>query len=104
MHEAIKYFDFSVLCGHRDEDEQNAAYLAGNSNAMWPDSAHNTVPSKAIDIAPYPINFNDIDRFFEMAALVLEVAIRQGVKLVWGGNYPIRQVADFFDGSHFEEI
>jgi len=53
-HEVIKHYDFTVLCGHRGEEEQNEAFKQGRSNAKWGQSKHNTTPSRAIDIAPYP--------------------------------------------------
>lgn len=49
----INYMDFTVVCGHRGEAEQNAATAAGNSKTPWPTSKHNSLPSKAIDIVPY---------------------------------------------------
>lgn len=64
--ELIKQYDFSVLEGHRGEKAQNAAYDAGNSRVRWPNSAHNKTPSLAVDIAPYPIDWNDMERFREL--------------------------------------
>lgn len=64
--ELIKQFDFSVLEGHRGEDEQNAAYKKGNSQLRFPNSAHNKTPSLAVDIAPYPIDWYNLSRFREL--------------------------------------
>lgn len=64
--ELIKQHDFSVLEGHRGEKAQNAAYDAGNSHVRYPNSAHNKNPSLAVDIAPYPIDWNDLERFREL--------------------------------------
>ena len=50
--EAIKVMDFTVLCGHRAEDEQNRVYNEGKSKLQWPKSKHNSKPSIAIDLAP----------------------------------------------------
>ncbi|MBR3898800.1 MAG: hypothetical protein IKJ44_00830 [Elusimicrobiaceae bacterium] len=64
--ELIKQYDFSVLQGYRGEKEQNKAFERGNSNVRWPRSAHNKTPSWAVDIAPYPIDWENLARFREM--------------------------------------
>lgn len=102
MKEAIIRYDFSVICGFRCEADQNKAYREGNSGAKWPQSAHNVYPSKAVDIAPWPIDWKDTQRFYEMAAYILEVAGRLGIPLVWGGNWRIRKVSKLVDLPHFE--
>lgn len=45
--------DHSLLCGHRGKEEQDKAYLGGNSKVQWPNSKHNTYPSLAVDVVPY---------------------------------------------------
>ena len=50
--EVIKMFDFSVICGHRDEEAQERAFREGFSKARWGQSKHNVKPSKAVDLAP----------------------------------------------------
>lgn len=62
----IKQYDFCVLCGHRGKAEQNAAFDAGNSRLVYPQSAHNKTPSHAVDIAPYPVDWGNLMRFREM--------------------------------------
>ncbi|MBQ2174790.1 MAG: M15 family metallopeptidase [Alphaproteobacteria bacterium] len=64
--ELIKQYDFSVLCGHRGEKEQNQAYKKGTSQVKYPNSAHNKKPSLAVDLAPYPIDWDNLSRFREM--------------------------------------
>ncbi len=64
--ELIKQYDFAVLCGHRNKAEQNAAFEAGNSRLKYPQSKHNSKPSLAVDIAPYPIDWDNLARFREM--------------------------------------
>lgn len=58
----LKYagvFDMTVLCGFRGEAEQNRAVADGASETPWPRSKHNRVPSDAVDIAPYPVQWKD---------------------------------------------
>ncbi len=85
--EVIKHADHSVLCGHRNELQQNVEYEEGSSTFKWPHSRHNSVPSQAVDVAPYPIDWDDIPRFMALAAIVKECASRLGIKVRWGGDW-----------------
>lgn len=87
FNEVIRYADCSILCGHRGKLEQDAAYAKGTSKLRWPESAHNVSPSRAVDVAPYPVVWDNVQRFKEFAVVVKEVAARQGVRLRWGGDF-----------------
>lgn len=87
LNAAIEQTDFTVLCGHRGKDEQDAAVAAGNSRLVYPMSKHNQIPSRAVDIAPYPIDWDDISRFVTLGSIVLDIATKMGIDLVWGGNW-----------------
>lgn len=51
----VEYFDITILCTHRTKPEQDAAFLSRASQKTWPQSKHNTLPSEAVDAAPWPI-------------------------------------------------
>lgn len=53
--EVIKYYDFSIICSHRGQADQEKAFLRGNSKALFGQSAHNYLPSFAVDVYPYPL-------------------------------------------------
>lgn len=95
VREAIKDYDFTVICGHRTEQDQNAAYAAGRSKVEWPNSRHNSLPSEAVDLAPYPIDWSDKARFRELADVVKKTAASLGVEITWGGDWG-------WDLDHFE--
>jgi len=97
LNRAIEQFDFTVLCGHRGKAEQDGAYLAGRSKVRFPNSKHNSEPAKAVDCAPYPIDWSDTERFREMAAVIKKAAMELGVSLAWGGDWK-----KFRDMPHFE--
>ena len=91
-------FDLTITCGYRTEDEQNEAKKSGKSNAKFGESKHNVFPSKAIDICPYPINWDSKDkRWQEMALNAMWCAGKLGFEITWGGSFK-----SFFDGPHFE--
>lgn len=111
--EVIVHFDCTVIQGHRTEQEQNAAFRAGKSKLQYPQSKHNSSPSMAADVVPYPIDWNDTDRMRYFAGFVKGVAAllyRQGVithQVRWGGDWDRdTELKDnrFQDLPHFELI
>jgi len=109
LQEAIKHFDFSIVSGHRGEEEQNALYNAvpKRSKAKYPHSAHNSYPSKGVDIVPYPIDWEDRERFTYLAGLIQGIAKMKGIEIKWGGDWDRDTEVkdnDFDDLSHFELI
>lgn len=95
--EAIKTFDFSVACGYRGEQEQNEAYARGFSQKKFPDSRHNSKPSQAVDLVPYPLDWKNIESFKAMAIAVKAAAAKVGVTIEWGGDW-----RKFKDYPHFQ--
>jgi hypothetical protein len=83
----IETVDNTILVGHRNESDQEEMYETGRSQVQWPNSMHNSLPSKAVDVAPYPIDWNDRERFTLFAGYVLGVAENMGIKLRWGGDW-----------------
>ena len=85
--------DCTVDCGHRNEEDQEKAVEEGFSKVHFPYGKHNSDPSTAIDIAPYPIDWNELSRFYWFAGWVLAKAeILRNVgeisnKIRWGGNW-----------------
>jgi len=103
--EVVKSFDCTVLEGHRSEEKQNAAYKKGNSKLKYPKGKHNKVPSVAVDVIPYPIDWEDRDRMHYFAGFVLGIAKNMGLKIRWGGDWDMdthTKDNKFDDLVHFE--
>jgi hypothetical protein len=96
-HEAANYFNFTIICGHRGQEEQDRAWREGRSKLRFPRSKHNQAPSLAMDCVPYPLDWNDTKAFQEMARVMKQAAKTVGVDLVWGGDWK-----GFVDMPHFE--
>lgn len=91
-------FDMTVTCGHRNREEQEKAYLEGKSKAHFGQSKHNLLPSKAVDIVPYPINWDTNDpRWGKMVALAYDTARLLGIKIRSGAFF-----TGFSDWPHLE--
>lgn len=107
MNEVIKHYDCSIITGHRNEEDQNRAVKEGKSKTSYPNSKHNSIPSRAVDVAPYPIDWADLSRFYYFAGIVMTVAKQMNVKLRWGGDWDKDQVFSdnkFNDLPHFELV
>jgi peptidoglycan L-alanyl-D-glutamate endopeptidase CwlK len=97
MNRAIVEIDFSVICGFRNEQDQNEAFDNGYSKLKWPKSKHNFFPSCAVDIAPYPIRWTDTVRFVELSKVIKRIAGELLVDIIWGGDW-----VKFIDMPHYE--
>lgn len=105
FHEVIKTVDCTILEGYRDKEKQERAFLNGKSKVHYPNSRHNQRPSMAVDVAPYPIDWQDIRRFYYFGGYVVAIANRLQIPIRWGGDWDGDfHVKDqnFNDLPHFE--
>jgi len=103
--QVVQHYDCTVLCGHRGKDEQDEAVRTGKSKLAFPNSKHNKLPSLAVDVVPFPIDWEDKSRFYHFAGYVLGVAHSLGIKLRWGGDWNGNlnfKDERFMDLPHFE--
>jgi len=111
FNEVILRYDCRVLCGYRGEKEQNEAFEANYSKVKFPNSYHNKWLSNAVDVIPYPINWEDLDRMKMFIGYVLGTAdmlkktwkigstIVSGID--WDRDFELRDTR-FFDHPHFQ--
>jgi len=105
FNEVIKYFDCTVIQGHRGKEEQNKYFDEGKSKVKYPNGRHNANPSNAVDVVPYPIDWKDTDRMYYFAGFVKGIAYKMGIPIRWGGDWNDNtEVKDtnFKDLPHFE--
>lgn len=108
----IEIADCTIIEGHRDEATQNEMVRTGKSQLRWPNSKHNSKPSRAVDVAPYfagvGIPWDDVRSFDYFAGIVMGVAATKGVGLRWGGDWNGNRrpgdASKFHDLPHFELI
>lgn len=107
LNDAIKHYDFTILHGHRSEAEQNTLKELGLSKLEWPNSKHNSIPSKAVDIVSTPIKWNDMRAHFFLAGLIFGIAKMKGINIRMGVDFNRNfNFGDdsFLDAFHFELI
>ena len=105
FNKVVKKFDCTIIEGHRSKDRQNKLFDEGKSKLQYPNGKHNATPSMAVDVAPYPIDWNDRERFTYFAGYVVGIAYQMGLNIRWGGDWDMdTQVKDnnFDDLPHFE--
>ena len=105
FNEVVKKFDCTILEGHRDERRQDRLYSEGKTKVRYPMGRHNSKPSRAVDVAPYPVDWEDRERFHFFSGYVLGVADRMGITLRWGGDWNMNKNLkdnNFDDLPHFE--
>ena len=107
FNEVINYVDCSVLEGHRGEERQEKLFKDGKTKVHYPNGRHNASPSRAADVVPYPVDWDDRERFHLFAGFVLGIAYSMDISLRWGGDWNQNFEVDdnqFDDFPHFELI
>ena len=103
FNEVIKYVDVSIICGFRDKAKQNEAFKNGNSKLKWPQSKHNSFPSKALDFMPWPNDKNE--DYIYIAGIIVGIALKMKIPIRYGcdWNYNFRTSDEKFrDLGHIE--
>ena len=83
LNEVVKYFDISVIEGLRSQKRQDELVAEGKSKTKF--GKH--VLGKAVDIAPYPIDWQARDDFHLLGGFVLGIASQMDVNIRWGGDW-----------------
>jgi peptidoglycan LD-endopeptidase CwlK len=97
-------YPIMVICGHRGKEDQEKAFLAGNSKLQFPNSKHNSTPSRAVDIVPDPdrnpktISWMDLTAFEIMLLAVEAIAEEYNIKIRLGRDFKMK------DWPHVELI
>jgi len=89
----ITEVDFTVIEGIRHINRQRELLKAGKSTTL--NSRH--ITGHAVDMVPYPVDWEDLERFELMAEAMKEAAEELEIPIVWGGDWK-----NFYDAPHFE--
>ena len=83
LNEVVKYFDITIIEGLRSQKRQEELVAEGKSKTKF--GKH--VLGKAVDLAPYPIDWKARDDFHLLGGFILGVASQMGVNVRWGGDW-----------------
>jgi len=109
MNEVIRHVDITVLEGHRSADRQAELFRQGKTKldgSPGKMSKHNHSPSRAVDVAPYPISWSDRERFIACAYYIKATADQLGIRVRLGADWngDMRFTESFFDAPHVELV
>lgn len=95
----VQDFDCTVLKdgGKRTPERQAELVAQGVSKTL--NSNHLT--GNALDIVPYPVDWEDRERQYKFASFVFDTAMRMGIRVRWGGWF---SKGKFYDSPHWELI
>jgi len=113
--EAIKVIDFKILDSTRGRAAQTKAFRTGHSKAQFGQSAHNYVPSIAVDLFPAPYDWDNTASFKRLYDVIgrYDKATGKGKGLALQLKIPLRcgfdwnmdddaTKTDQWDGGHYE--
>lgn len=105
--------DFMVIEGVRTLARQKELYAQGRTKpgkiVTWTLKSnhfkHADGFGHAVDLVPYPVDWNDIKRFNRLAEIMFDAAEREGVRIRWGADWDMdgnpRERGES-DSPHFE--
>ena len=103
LNQLVKIMDVTIIEGLRTESRQNELVAQGKSKTKY--SKH--LEGRAVDLAPYPIDWEDRERFHYMGGMLRGIAHEMDVKIRWGGDWDSDgEIADnsFDDLVHVELV
>ena len=106
--------DFVVIEGVRTQARQDELWAQGRTKpgpiVTWTKDASSHGIGKdgyghAVDICPYPVDWNDLKKFDAIAKAMFDAAAEQGVRLGWGADWNMNgtpRERGESDSPHFE--
>ena len=93
LDELIKIMDVTIIEGVRSAEKQQEYFIKGKSKIDGVTKKGQHQKGKAVDLAPYPIDWDDLHRFYYFSGFVLATAkvlkdlgeITHDIR--WGGNW-----------------
>ena len=105
--------DFTVLCGVRTLAEQKELYAQGRTKpgqiVTWTLKSRHLPAAdglgRAVDLAPYPIDWNNLSKFDAIAKAMFDASKELGIPIRWGADWDqdgIARERGETDSPHFE--
>ena len=83
LNELIKIMDVTIIEGLRSKQRQEILLKEGKTKTKF--SKH--IEGNAVDLAPYPIDWEDRDRFHYMGGMIRGIAKQLNINVRWGGDW-----------------
>jgi len=83
LNELIKMMDVTIIEGLRSAERQKELLAKGATKVKY--SKH--MEGKAVDLAPYPIDWENRDGFYYMGGMIRGIAKQMGINIRFGGDW-----------------
>jgi len=83
LNELIKMMDVTIIEGLRSAERQKELLAKGATKVKY--SKH--MEGKAVDLSPYPIDWENRDGFYYMGGMIRGIAKQMGVNVRFGGDW-----------------
>ena len=83
LNELIKIMDVTIIEGVRSKERQAELLKQGATKVKY--SKH--MEGKAVDLAPYPIDWDNRDGFHYMGGMIRGIAQQLNINVRWGGDW-----------------
>ena len=83
LNELVKIMDVTIIEGLRTKERQEELVAQGKSQTKF--SKH--IEGRAVDLAPYPVDWEDRERFHYMGGMIRGIGKQMGVNVRWGGDW-----------------
>ena len=83
LNELIKIMDVTIIEGLRSEERQKELLEQGKTKTKF--SKH--IKGKAVDLAPYTIDWEDRERFHYMGGMIRGIGKQLNTDIRWGGDW-----------------
>jgi peptidoglycan L-alanyl-D-glutamate endopeptidase CwlK len=83
LNELVKIMDVTIIEGLRTKERQEELVSQGKSQTKF--SKH--IEGRAVDLAPYPVDWEDRERFHYMGGMIRGIGKQMGVNVRWGGDW-----------------
>ena len=83
LNELIKIMDVTIIEGLRTKERQEELLKKGATKVKY--SKH--MEGKAVDLAPYPIDWEATDRFYYMGGMIRWIAKQLNINVRFGGDW-----------------
>tara|TARA_Y100000310_G_scaffold108453_1_gene106863 strand:+ start:499 stop:900 length:402 start_codon:yes stop_codon:yes gene_type:complete len=103
LEKVVKYFDITIIEGLRSQERQEQLLADGKTKVKFGKHCE----GKAVDIAPYPIDWNARDDFHYLGGFVLGIAASMGINIRWGGDWSsssLKEEARTTKDNNFDDL
>ena len=87
LNELIKVMDVTIIEGVRSKEKQQEYFKNGKSKIDGVTKKGMHQLGKAVDLAPYPVDWKNTKRFYYMGGMLRGIAKQLNIKVRWGGDW-----------------